>query len=90
MIGRVLLIAVVLPVFAGCSTYTRTLDDRPSIANAKQGEDCRVQIFGLGGSPDVTMAQALHEGGITKLRSAKYRVSTIQGVGNECVIAHGE
>lgn len=91
MIGRTLLIAIVLPVFAGCSSYTRTSDyDRPSIADAKQGEDCRVQIFGLGGSPDVTMAQAIHVGGITKLRSAEYRVSTIQGVGTECVIARGE
>lgn len=91
MIGRSLMIVVVLPVLTGCFSYTRTLEyDHPSIADAKQGQDCRVQIFGLGGSPDVTMAQAIHVGGITKLRSAEYRVNTIQGVGNECVVAHGE
>ena len=32
----------------------------------------------------------MHLGDITKVRSTEYRVNTLQGVGNECVIAHGE
>ena len=46
--------------------------------------------FGLGGMPDVTGTQAIRSGGITKLRSAEYRVNSFSGVGSECVIAHGE
>jgi hypothetical protein len=33
----------------------------------------------------VTMTQVIRLGGITKLRSAEYHVSTLQGVGTECV-----
>jgi len=92
MNGRVFLIGVLLPVLAGCFSYTRPLwYTTASIADTKQGQDCRDLIVGVGRhGPDVTMAQAIRLGGITKLRSAEYRVNTLQGVGNECVIAHGE
>lgn len=86
-----LLIGVILPVLAGCVSYTRPLGyATSSIADAKQGQDCRTLLFGLGGIPDVTTAQAIRLGGITKLRSTEYRVNSFQGVGSECVIAHGE
>jgi hypothetical protein len=91
MNARVILIAMLLPVIAGCESYTRSLGYlNSSVNDAKQGQDCRVLVFGLGGLADVTGTQATHQGGITKLRSAEYRVNTLQGVGNECVIAHGE
>ena len=91
MNGRVVLIAMLLPVLAGCESYTRSLGYlNSSITDAKQGQDCRVLVFGLGGMADVTGTQATRQGGITKLRSAEYRVNTIEGVGSECVIAHGE
>ena len=92
MNGRALLIAVLLPVLTGCFSYSMPLAyTTASIADARQGQDCRALIFGVGNhSPDVTMAQAMRMGGITKLRSAEYRVSTLQGVGTECVVAHGE
>jgi hypothetical protein len=85
------LIAMLLPVLAGCASYTRTLEPtNPTITDAKQGQDCRVLVFGVGGMPDVTGTQAMRSGGITKLRSAEYRVNTLEGVGSECMIAHGE
>ena len=85
------LIPMLLPVLAGCESYTRTLGPtNPTITDAKQGQDCRVLVFGLGGMADVTGTQAIRLGGITKLRSAEYRVNTLEGVGSECVIAHGE
>lgn len=92
MNGRALLIGVLLPVLAGCFSYSRPLAyTTTSIADAKQGQDCRVLIFGVSNhGPDVTVAHAIRLGGITKLRSAEYRVNTLQGVGNECVVAHGE
>jgi len=92
MNGRVFLIGVLLPVLAGCFSYRTPLAyTTASIADAKQGQDCRVAIFGLqGNGPDVTLAQAIRLGGITKLRSAEYRVSTFQGIGTECVVVHGE
>lgn len=88
---RVVLIAMLLPVLVSCESYTRPLGYmNASITDAKQGQDCRVLVFGLGGIADVTGIQAIRQGSITKLRSAEYRVNTLGGVGSECVIAHGE
>jgi hypothetical protein len=84
------LIAMLLPVLAGCQSYTRTLGPtNPTITDAKQGQDCR-SLFGIGGVPDLTGTQAIRSGGITKLQSIEYRVNTFSGVGSDCVIAHGE
>ena len=92
MSGRALLIGVLLPVLAGCFSYTVPLaHTNTSIADTKQGQDCTVLIFGIGShGPDVTTTHAIRLGGITKLRSAEYHVSTLQGAGTECVVAHGE
>ena len=84
------LMAMLLPVLAGCASYARTLGPTNlTITDAKQGQDCRTQ-FGIGGVPDLTGTQAIRSGEITKLRSMEYRVNTFSGVGSECVIAHGE
>jgi hypothetical protein len=88
--GRMLLIAMLLPVVAGCESYTWPVYKNPSIADSRQGRDCRTLVFGLGGTVDPTGTQAMHQGGITKVRSTEYRVSTLHGVGTECMIAHGE
>jgi hypothetical protein len=79
---------MLLPVLTGCESYVRPLGPtNPTITDAKQGQDCRVY---LGGVPDLTGMQAMRSGGITRLRSAEYRVNAFSGVGSECVIAHGE
>ena len=84
------LIAMLLPVLAGCQSYTRPLGlTNSTITDTKQGQDCESQ-FGIGGVPDLTGMQAMRSGGITKLRSTEYRVHAFSGVGSECVIAHGE
>jgi hypothetical protein len=86
----IMLIAMLLSVLAGCESYTSSLGPtNPTVTDAKQGQDCRRQ-FGIGGVPDLTGTQAMRSGGITKLRSAEYRVNFFSGVGSECVIAHGE
>lgn len=92
MNGRAVLIGAVLLVLPGCLSDTMPLAyPNASISDAKQGRDCTVFVFGLGRSgPDVTLAQAIRVGGITKLRSAEYHTNTFQGVGKECVVAHGE
>jgi hypothetical protein len=92
MNGRALLIAAVLPILPGCFSHTMPLAyTNASISDAKQDQDGKVLTFGLGSDgPDLTVAQAIRLGGITKLRSAEYRISTVQGIGNECVGAHGE
>jgi hypothetical protein len=92
MDGRMLLMAMLLPVVAaaGCETYTWPVYKNPSIADSRQGQDCRTLVFGLGGTVDPTGTQAMHQGGITKVRSTVYRVNTFHGVGNECMIARGE
>ncbi|MDF0643228.1 MAG: TRL domain-containing protein [Nitrospira sp.] len=88
--GRTL-ITMLLLVMTGCESHTWPLRyTNPLVADAKQGQDCRHLVFGLGGMADVTGAKAMRQGGITTLRSAEYQVNTIQGLGRECVIAHGE
>lgn len=78
-------------VLAGCESHTWPLRyTNSSIADAKQGQDCRYLVFGLGGMADVTGTKAMRLGGITTLRSAEYQVNTLQGLGRECVTAHGE
>ncbi len=90
MNGPILLIAILLPVVAGCESYSWSVYKNPAITELKQGRDCRLLVFGLGGSVDPTGIQAMRLGGITKVRSTEYHVNTVQGVGNECVVAHGE
>ena len=83
-------IAMLLPLLAGCETYVRSLGPTNlSVADAKEGQDCRTQFL-MGGLPDLTGAQAMRAGGITRLRTVDYRVDTFSGVGSECVIARGE
>ena len=83
--------AMLLPFLAGCESYVQPLGGtNPTIPDKKQGQDCRVHVFGIGGVPDVTGTQAMHSGGITKLRSAEYRANAFVGVGRECVIVTGE
>jgi len=82
------LTAMLLPVLAGCESHVLPLGlTNSSITDAKQGEDCRGYLVGV---PDLTGTQAMRLGGITKLRRTEYRVNAFSGVGNECVIAHGE
>jgi len=82
------LIIILLPVLVGCESYVLPLGPiNATITDAKEGQDCRGYLTGV---PDVTRLQAMHLGGITKLRSSEYRVSAFSGVGSECVIARGE
>ena len=90
MTRRMLRIAILLPALAGCESYTWPVYHNPSISDARVGRDCRVLVFGLGGSVDPTGMRAMRHGDITKVRSTEYQVNTVQGVGNECVIARGE
>jgi hypothetical protein len=90
--GRASLIGAVLLILPGCLSRTMPLAyPNASISDVRQGRDCKVLVFGLGSpGPDLTVAQAIRLGGITKLRSAEYRMRTVQGIGDECVVAHGE
>jgi hypothetical protein len=75
MSRRVVLITMLLPVLAGCVSYARPMGyTNSTIPDVKQGEDCRVFIFGIGSVPDVSGSQAMRQGGITKLRLDEYRV----------------
>jgi hypothetical protein len=82
---------MLLPVLAGCESYERPLGATiAAIPDAKQGQDCHLYVGGIGGVPDLTGAQAMRAGGITKLRSAEYSVTGFAGLGHECVNARGE
>src|SRR6185295_11789688 len=52
--------AMLLPVLAGCQSYAQPLGGtNPTIPVAKQGQDCRVHVFGIGGGPDISGVQAM-------------------------------
>ena len=70
---RIMLIALLLPVLAGCVSYVQPLGPtNPTMTDAKQGQDCRDQ-FGIGGIPDVTGAQAIRSG--RDYQTTKHRAS---------------
>jgi hypothetical protein len=89
MLGRI--VAGGMPMlFTACVSYTTPLGaTNESVADVKQGQDCRVLLFGHGGHV-YTVGEAMKQGSITTLRSVEYRETTFLGVGHECVIAHGE
>lgn len=60
------------------------------VTDVRQGRDCKTLFFGLTQGPDLTVAKAMRLGGVTKLRSAEYQLSGFYGIGQECVVAHGE
>ena len=92
MNGRALLVGAALPILSGCLNYTMPLAyTNPSVSATKQGQDCQLFVFGIGGlGPDLSVVQAIRLGGITKLRTAEYRVNEFYGVGKDCVTAYGE
>ncbi|HJT20846.1 MAG TPA: hypothetical protein VJ746_10275 [Nitrospira sp.] len=84
------LIGVLLPLLSACRSYTTPIGpSNHAVADVRQGEDCTVLVFEqTNHTPNVP--EAMRQGGITKLRSADYRESTFIGIGNKCIIAHGE
>jgi hypothetical protein len=86
-----ILIALLLPVLAGCESHTWMMYANPSLSDAKQGRECLPpDPLGLGRQLDLTGNEAMHLGGITKVRSIEYQVAKFHGVGKECVIVRGE
>ena len=84
------LIAMLLPILAGCESSTALLYANPSLSDAKQGQECFRDPLGLGRKLDLTGNEAMRAGGITKVRSIEYHVAKFHGLGRECVIAQGE
>lgn len=85
-----ILIAMLMPVLSGCQSHTWLLYANPSVSGAKQGEECLVDLFGLGRKLDWTGNKAMRLGGLTTVRSVEYQMATLHGWGRECVVAHGE
>ena len=84
------LIALLMPLCAGCESYTWLLYENPSLSATKQGEQCFPDPLGLGRRIDLTGNEAMRIGNITKVKSVEYRVAKFQGWGKECVVAQGE
>lgn len=90
MNGRMMLIAMLLPILAGCESYRWLVYASPPLTGAKQGQDCRSLVLGLGGTPDLSGAEAVRHGAIKKVQIIEYLNNTFQGVGSECIVARGE
>jgi len=84
----IMVLLMVLPLMTSCQSYTWLVYANPSLLDAKQGQECRFDLFGLG--VDLSGNKAMRAGGMTKARSVEYHVSSFLGWGKECVIARGE
>jgi hypothetical protein len=84
------LVAMLVPVLAGCQSHTWLLYVNPSVSSGKQGQECLFDLFGLGRKLDWTGNEAMRLGGLTTVRSVEYQVASLHGWGKECVVAHGE
>jgi hypothetical protein len=84
------LIAVVLPVLAGCQSYTWVLYANPPLDGGKHAQQCAPVVFGLGPNVDLSGNEAMRIGGITTVRTVEYQTTSFHGVGKECVTAQGE
>ena len=89
MVMRVFLMAM-LPALAGCQSYTWLVYGNPPLGGARQGQECRLALLGLGRDVDLTGNEAMRLGGITKVRGIEYQVNTFHGMGKECIIANGD
>jgi hypothetical protein len=69
------LVATLLSAAAGCESYSWSVYNNPLIPDIKQGQDCRVLVFGLGGSVDPTGREAMRLGDITRVRNTEFRVN---------------
>ncbi len=84
------LIAMLLPVLAGCQSHSWLVYANPPVNGEKQGQECLLDLFGLGRKLDLTGNEAMRLGGIAIVRSVEYQVSSFHGWGRECVTARGE
>jgi hypothetical protein len=85
------LIAMLLPVLAGCETQTSMMYASPSLPDTKEGRECLPYTpLGLGRHLDLTGKQAMHRGGITTPQRIEYQVNKFHGVGTECLVVRGE
>jgi len=85
-----LLMAILIPVLAGCQSYTWVLYANPPLAGEKQAQQCAPVVFGLGPNVDLSGNEAMRAGGITKVRTVEYQTTSFHGIGKECVRAQGE
>ncbi len=91
MKNAMILIAILLPILAGCESSTSLVYSNPSLSGAKEGQQClSPDPLGFGRKVDLTGQEAMRLGGITKVKSVEYRVDKFHGWGRECVVARGE
>jgi hypothetical protein len=91
MTKAIILMAILLPLLAGCESYKWLIYSNPTLTGAKEGQEClSADPLGLGRTVDLTGHEAMRVGGITKVRSVEYHVKKFHGVGRECVVAYGE
>ena len=84
------LIAMLLPVLAGCQSHSWLVYANPPVNGEKQGQECLFDLFGLGRKLDLTGNEAMRAGGLATVRSVEYHVNSFHGWGRECVTARGE
>jgi hypothetical protein len=87
----VMLIAILLPLLAGCQSDTWLLYANPPLSGEKVGQQCATVVLGLGPTVDLSGNEAIRLGSISHVRRVEYQMTApFQGVGKECIIAKGE
>ncbi|HTL61060.1 MAG TPA: TRL domain-containing protein [Nitrospira sp.] len=81
---------VMLPLMTSCQSYDWLLYANPPLSGTKEGRQCAHVVFGLGPNVDMSGNQAMQQGSITKVSRVEYHLTSFQGMGKECVVAHGE
>jgi hypothetical protein len=78
-------------ILSGCSvfTYDLTPPSVSTVASTHRGEDCGPIILGLGYG-DLSVAQAMKNGGITTPSRIILKQSVVLIGGESCLVVHGD
>ena len=79
------LIAMLLPVLAGCQSHSWLVYANPPVNGEKQGQECLLDLFGLGRKLDLTGNEAMRLGGIAGYRRLARVAPRGTHLGADCV-----
>jgi hypothetical protein len=85
-----MIMTVLMPLIAGCQSYDWLVYANPPLSGTKEGQECAHVLFGLGPNVDMSGNEAKRRGAITNVSRVEYHLTSVHGVGKECIVARGE
>ena len=86
---QTLIMVIVGMALAGCNLFTYELTPPSTEVGTHQGEDCGTVFFGLGYG-DLSVAQAMKNGGITTPKKVTLSQQYVLIAGQNCLTVEGE